>query len=152
MKLYHYTRKAFKLNKNQVYYSTNNLTYKPNGLWVSVGNSWKNWCYDEDWNKGGFKYTYEIILKPTAKILIINTLQKLDNFYNKYKIDESHCKSPKYFDINWIKLSFKYDGIIITKYFYQRRFEYHWYYGWDVASGCLWNLNNTIKKKILCKS
>lgn len=32
-----------------------------------------------------------------------------------------------------------YAGIEISPYQYECRFELTWYYGWDVASGCVWD-------------
>ena len=31
--------------------------------------------------------------------------------------------------------------MFITPYQWELRFELDWYYGWDVASGCVWNLS-----------
>jgi hypothetical protein len=45
-------------------------------------------------------------------------------------------------------LTDKYDGIEINPYQFEARYQYLWYYGWDIASGCVWNLNN-VKLKLL---
>ena len=42
--------------------------------------------------------------------------------------------------IAWEKVAAKYDGLIITPYIWQRRMELNWYYTWDCASGCIWNV------------
>jgi len=46
-------------------------------------------------------------------------------------------------NINWPAVAEKYDGIIIAPYIWQRRLsdnpDHFWYYGWDCASGCIWN-------------
>jgi hypothetical protein len=44
--------------------------------------------------------------------------------------------------IDWSKVAAKHQGIIIAPYCYARRLTYHtaWYYGWDCASGCIWDL------------
>ena len=42
----------------------------------------------------------------------------------------------------------KYDGIEINPYQFEARYQYTWYYGWDIASGCIWNLSG-VKLKLL---
>ena len=42
--------------------------------------------------------------------------------------------------INWRAVAGDYAGLIITPYQWSRRLEpYSWYYGWDCASGCIWD-------------
>jgi hypothetical protein len=43
--------------------------------------------------------------------------------------------------INWPKVAQDYSGIEICPYQWKFRLNYMWYYGWDVASGCIWNQN-----------
>ena len=41
--------------------------------------------------------------------------------------------------IDWRKVAKKYDGIEINPMIYElRMMALSWYYGWDVASGCIW--------------
>lgn len=40
--------------------------------------------------------------------------------------------------IDWPKVAKRYGGIEITPYIYKARMTHLWYYGWDVASGCVW--------------
>ena len=51
------------------------------------------------------------------------------------------------YDIDWNRVAKKYQGIIITPYIWERRLTTTctWYYGWDVASGCIWD-NKAIKE------
>ncbi len=43
--------------------------------------------------------------------------------------------------IDWIKVAKQYAGLIIAPYQWGYRLEpgTHWYYGWDCASGCIWD-------------
>jgi hypothetical protein len=43
--------------------------------------------------------------------------------------------------IDWRRVASVYDGIIIAPYQWSRRLDggARWYYGWDCASGCIWN-------------
>lgn len=40
--------------------------------------------------------------------------------------------------IRWPLVASLYDGILIPRYLWSIRFR-NWYYGWDCASGCVWN-------------
>jgi hypothetical protein len=50
--------------------------------------------------------------------------------------------------IDWKDVSNEYDGIEINPYQNEARYQYTWYYPWDVASGCVWHLKN-LKIKLL---
>jgi hypothetical protein len=100
------------------------VNYKPNGLWYGIGTSWINWVKIS-------------MPEQTRKYLfMMGTALELDNFDRKYNIAEK---------INWKVVSQKYSGIEINPYVWSRRNELFWYYGWDVASGCIWD-KNAIKK------
>ena len=42
---------------------------------------------------------------------------------------------------DWPKIAELYDGILITPYQPAYHLEVRWYYSWDVASACVWNLD-----------
>lgn len=116
--------------------STNEM--KPRGLWVSVGSEWADWAKAEKFGVERLKEKTTVVLKKHAKILRISTAEELDNFTAKYRGDDK--KFPM---INWKKVAAKYQGIVIAPYIWSRRMTNHtmWYYGWDVASGCVWDPN-----------
>lgn len=41
--------------------------------------------------------------------------------------------------MNYGKVAEKYGGIEITPYLWEKRLNSMWYYGWDCASGCVWD-------------
>ena len=41
--------------------------------------------------------------------------------------------------IDYKRVGAAYAGIEISPYLYERRYDSMHYYGWDVASGCIWN-------------
>lgn len=47
------------------------------------------------------------------------------------------------YELDWLKVKQKYQGIIIAPYQWKCRMaqETKWYYGWDCASGCIWDLD-----------
>lgn len=131
---------------------------KPRGLWVSVEGEydWLEWCMNEEFNLGGFKYVYEVKLKETANILYLRSAEDIDSFTDKYitlggppgfveKLIEAGIPPMESAaaKIDWNKVIKEYDGIVITPYCWERRMARHttWYYGWDCASGCIWNIN-----------
>ena len=109
---------------------------KPKGLWYGIGYSWINWVKTEMPEWMGM-YIYKIELNP-ATILRISTVEMLDEF-NKTYAEESRSFPGFYLD--WNLVTTKYSGIEISPYQWSRRMKYMWYYGWDVASGCIWNHN-----------
>lgn len=113
---------------------------KPNGLWVSVesaDDAWSKWCEAEDWGLGSHEFTIE----PTtdANILYLRTAADIQAFTTQFSIKLEGCKFAMFID--WIAVANKYDGIIITPYQWSMRMnsDASWYYGWDCASGCIWN-------------
>jgi hypothetical protein len=114
---------------------------KPEGFWVSVNgdNDWPTWCISNEYNIGNLAVCHNIEI-DLSRILIIDTENKLEAFYNAYR-------SGGYgsFWIVWPRVAREYDGIIITPYFYKYRLLYEWYYTWDCASGCLWNAKDVVK-------
>jgi hypothetical protein len=70
------------------------------------------------------------------KILKITNSEELLAFNKNYGV-----KTQFYNVIDWVKVASEYGGIEISPYNYKLRMEREvfWYYGWDVASGCIWN-------------
>ncbi len=136
---------------------------KPNGLWVSdeEDHGWRTWCNDNDYGhgEGAFDHAYEVKLAPNANILYIKNALELLKFTHEYK-----AKSPMngtragvvreyeiVYDIDWPRVMEKYQGIIITPYIWELRLEMltSWYYGWDCASGCIWDAEAVERIKLL---
>jgi hypothetical protein len=116
--------------------------WKPKGIWISDESAnlgWKEWCTREEYNLEGLSYAHEIVLSSLAKILYIKSAKELDEFFNKYKC-EIYPQTSIY-GIKWSDVASEYDGIIITPYLWERRLDpaTSFYYGWDCASGCIWN-------------
>lgn len=121
-------------------------SYKPSGLWYALGEEWINWCKSEmpEW-MGEYIYKLDIDM---SKVLHIKNSSQLKIFTNEYKNEKSYHEYGSDCKINWKKVSENYNGIEISPYLYDMRMKYMWYYGWDVASGCIWNENviKTIKR------
>lgn len=125
------------INFNGPVKQDNSRMGKPNGLWYGVGTSWIDWVKSSvpGWIQ---KHVFEIT-PEYSNILKIQNFDELVEFSNEYSYRLQDDISFKVID--WIKVAEKYDGIEITNYMYKTRmnFDYFWYWGWDVASGCIWN-------------
>lgn len=111
---------------------------KPNGLWVSVDDSWKEWCEGADFQLDHLVCETKITLNKTAKILHLSNSFDLDELTRQYGQQTEWCSTY----IKWREIALIYDGIIIAPYCWGSRLygqASSWYYGWDCASGCIWN-------------
>jgi len=114
---------------------------KPLGLWVSCAdfeNNWKDWCESENFRLDDLVYENEIILSPDARILTLSGPAGLDAFTAQYG-ETAYLLGFSETIIAWERVAEDYQGIIIAPYVYERRMELNWYYGWDCASGCIWD-------------
>ena len=148
LKLVHYTSNLLLLQDLQIRKQKESLNMKPRGLWVSVENKgsygWKQWCLSEEFRVEELIMPHLVTLASNANILHISSIEELDEFNNEYKqylIPNLGMAHPK-----WNQVAEKYQGIIISPYLWERRFdsEMLWYYAWDCASGCIWD-NTAIK-------
>ena len=105
---------------------------KPNGFWYGFGKEWIDWTKTEMPEWVG-KYIYEV--KIPNNVLKITSYKELLQFNEEFKTEQIM--------IDWKKVASKYDGIEIVPYQPKARMNLLWYYGWDIASGCIWNLGNT---------
>ena len=88
--------------------------YKPIGFWYGFGNEWIDWTETAGPDYKG-EYIYEVDI-------------------NGYRIYSRICVEKTN--------NLKYDGIEINPYIGKAHLDNKtlWYYSWDVASGCIWNL------------
>jgi len=112
-----------------------NKTHKPAGLWYTINEEWLEWCKIEmpGWIN---KYQFELDI-DLSKILMIKNTIDLKLFNKKY--------TNSALGIEWNKVAEKYDGIEIQNYSYlMNHVKYDsiplWVWGWDISSGCIWNL------------
>lgn len=116
--------------------------YKPRGLWYSIDDEWKEWCQNQmpQWiNPNWFSLDLDM-----GGILVIQSVSDLLRFEKRYKIVEPYPK------INWESVKKDYLGVEIQNYYCLKTFsdfspgklrDYMWLYGWDINSGCIWDLS-----------
>jgi len=160
MRLVHYGKEPVTFNPHYKYRSGDRDHYfKPHGLWISDADSygWKEWCTAEEFALEHLEYEHLIELDPDNNVLFIRNVEELDKFHEQYCVDIlAHVTDPRLGHrkdwINWTWVYPLYQGIIITPYLWERRmFGYMWYYGWDCAGGCIWDLNAIRTFKLLFK-
>jgi hypothetical protein len=115
--------------------------FKPIGLWYGIDDSWVEWVKGNtpDWSGD---YLYEVKVNST-KILHMSTYEELTEFTSKFGCPISPIlPSDRHLYIDWRPIAERWDGIEISPYIWKARRDYLWYYPWDCASGCLWNVTN----------
>jgi len=128
---------------------------KPVGLWYAVGFGWLDFtthAHTSFYQYGDAIHAFEISLDG-LNILKITNYDELVEFEKKYALPTNREQMilGDGWDINWVAVSETYDGIEIAPYIYKARLGHKWYYGWDVASGCIWNTSGLKYRKILHK-
>jgi len=128
-----------------------NTTFrKPEGFWVSVAgeDDWPSWCRGEDCFLDSLTAAHRVTLKPSAAVVFLKSAFELDAFTGAYAVQTDwerrwswRVTDSRKWPIDWREVVKDCDGLIITPYQWDRRAELDWYYGWDCASGCIWNLD-----------
>ncbi|HKT90139.1 MAG TPA: hypothetical protein VJQ59_16960 [Candidatus Sulfotelmatobacter sp.] len=117
---------------------------KPEGFWISVDGEedWKEWCQSNNLRTEDLKHAYAVELDGESNILWLKKPTDVDEFEKRYCSEPSTDGfiSPL---INWPEVASQYDGIVISPYYWERRWGRGsiWYYSLDCASGCIWNLD-----------
>ena len=117
---------------------------KPQGLWYGCGDAWIAWLRTEqpDWLEES-SYLYEV--KTDGKIYKVSN----DADFEELEFDYGFGGRYGNQSIDWELMQKEgYGGIEICPYNWQRRTDSDWYYGWDVASGCIWD-SSSIQDVIL---
>jgi hypothetical protein len=119
---------------------------KPNGFWVSVKgeDDWPEWCNAEEFGLDRLGICHRVHLVAGANILHVEGADQLVEFDGRYGVIERLSPSSTYEKrlIDWVAVARDYDGIVIAPYVWEHRLDGRisdWYYGWDCASGVIWN-------------
>jgi hypothetical protein len=144
MRLSHWSRSST-LAPHSVDQSPEGRGDKPRGLWVSVDgeDDWPSWCHREGFAEDRLVHRFRVTLADDADILHLDCDWDIHQFTRDYGVAladitgrfglrDSHW-------IDWPRIAQKWQGIIIAPYCWGSRLEIGWYYGWDCASGCIWD-------------
>ncbi len=131
---------------------TQGVDTKPRGLWYALDNDWLRWLRAEqmDWVQPN-DFLLEI---DKSRMIVLNTYEDYIQFTHKYI--KPLCDGI-YICIDWIKVAEDYAGIEMPSYDRVRRTTYSfnpdnsldWIRGWDVKSGCIWDLSIISKSEII---
>lgn len=144
MEFRHYSRHGdpFILDRSHVYDEEHTGSGKPMGLWLSVlgENDWYEWSTLEGYGTESLEHAYRVVLRPEARIYVVTALDgllALDRLLPpRFDYGESLFR-------DWSGIREHWDGVVIAPYQWRVRLNFNlmWYYGWDCASGCIWNLD-----------
>lgn len=158
MKLEVFTAEPLVFERDRVYEGGMKHNMKPHGFWVSVKgeDDWPHWAEGEQFHwPEAFNHRYEVTLAEGHNVLVIENRQQFLDFHEEFKVSyytpeqlkaeprdyRKYLAAKQYID--WDRVKSKYDGIIIAPYQWEFRLndKTFWFYGWDCASGCIWNLD-----------
>lgn len=150
--LVHYADVPMTFDRSRVYEQHEPFGHlKPVGFWVSVPgeDDWPSWCRQEEFCLDGLTCAHRVRLRREANILQIDTPQGIDTLHATYAVETDFDRKMgyrwdydrrQYWALDWRKVTADYDGLIIAPYQWTRRLNGpSWYYGFDCASGCIWN-------------
>lgn len=150
MILHHFSSADFVFDPSKTYdqltFEQSSIYSKPQGFWVSVDgeDSWDTWCLANNFGHESTEVSNLVTLKADANIIILYTKDEIRNFAKRFMTVYSETFYLRQ-GIFWAAVTKEYSGIIIPNYLYwecQDELDiFNWYYGWDVASGCIWDLN-----------
>lgn len=108
------------------------IAYKPRGFWFACGSDWIDWVRRQEIDRFDGDYIYRISV-DRSRIAHLLTEGDVRRFHRHFATITSDGAL-----IDWRRVAFDYDGILICPYQPSLRNKLEWYGGWDVASGCLW--------------
>jgi hypothetical protein len=148
---FHYTTEATKaLDLNRAYTQTavNLALHAPNGLWLSIAGThdWKHYCLKKNRNLENLKSEFQIILKPTAQILILHSIPALELFLKEYAyypegIDRQGDNYTLNQSIDWERILNTYQGLAIPIIIPELDNLGLFNKAWPCTSACIWDIH-----------
>ena len=119
-------------------YSLQNIA-RPEGVWLSIEDSWLEWCRAHRTWKNKLNYWYTILIDADASILRIDSERELVAFTKEY----GKTKLSDYLWPDWARVCSEFQGIIITlpcePHLWRDDPVTRWYVPWSCPSGCVWD-------------
>lgn len=130
-------------------------------MWYQVGSGWEDWAKGNDFYSDlpGMRRTV-MAVDPT-RLLQIHTKDECADLQRRYRVDYLPCMEPLRtnlaalgYGLNWPALMDEYDGLELTGFEYEWGLDFagygktpssRWCYGWDCASGVLWNAHTAAR-------
>jgi hypothetical protein len=129
------------LDRTRTYPPRPHAAFKPHGLWLSVeddpDDTWWAWCVTNEFHLTGLAHRTEVVLVPDDTVLHLATVAEIRRFSQEFRA--AHPITP--LDaIDWPRVQAQYAGLLIAPYQWSARLDLLWYYGWDCASACIWDM------------
>lgn len=146
----HYTGEvveALDLNRTYDHTERDFELHKPNGLWLSITGvkDWYHYCHKKKYRLENLKTEFQIILKPTAKILFLNNNADYENFAINYSSIAE--KRRRVIVIHWDEIINEYQGLALPHLNPDYFSMVYWQHSWCCTSACIWDLQ-AIKKVV----
>jgi len=140
LRLIHYSKTPLLKAQSRKHSDERCGAYKTPGLWFSVEgeDDWIAWCKGERFALESFVCATEIVLKPDHNVHQLKNAAEIDRFTREF----TPLNAPEWdHSLDWPAVRKRWRGLIIAPYCWARRLERHtsWYYGWDCASGVIWD-------------
>lgn len=135
----HVVSTEFYLNREADYaQSEQYLCAKPEGFWLSIDDDWRRYCEVDQygWPNLNAPVCFDV---DESKILVISCIEEIDAFHEQFAAERYSKLAP-----DWAAVAKEYSGIAIAPYLWERRMDgpvSDWYYTWDAASACIWDLS-----------
>jgi hypothetical protein len=113
---------------------------KPTGFWLSVNDDWRRYCEADEVSDCEGVPVVEFAL-DLERVLVLDCAADLDEFHGSYVVPQEQSHGTL---IDWGPLTEHFTGIMIAPYIWSRRLDgpaSSWYYPWDCASACIWDLS-----------
>lgn len=121
------------------YGKTRRDQFKPFGFWYSIGDAWDEWCKTEMPKiRGTVRYAVDV---SKANLLVLSEPAQVVEFNATF--GEELYPGSSIQKIDWGRVAQQWDGIEVNPYHWDLRLQTDmmiWYYGWDVPSGCVWDV------------
>ncbi len=148
MILSHFSEKKVIFDSSFEYPENHTFSYKPFGLWLSDESessvcSWTEWCLSNNFRPENLSVKQDFSVDLT-EVLHLKNHKEIYCFTSEYQLNNLFSEEMmRYgcYHIDWKKLRHNFKGILITPYCFKSRDDFFWYYGWDCASGCFWDLS-----------
>ena len=136
----HYAAAPGTLDRSRVYAQTGR-SGKPRGLWIDCDGDWRRWCEDEQWGLDKLAVVHRVEF-AAERILWLPDEASVATFHDQYSEPLDGVPNDRVRSINWTKVASQYAGVACIPYHHDMwRFDIMWYYGWDCASLCVWDLS-----------
>lgn len=120
------------------------ITNKPIGLWYSIegnGDGWSDWCRAENFRDTSTQINHTLDV-DLSQMCVLSNADDIRAFTKRYTARDPRIPLDA---IDWTTVATQYAGIEISPYcnpyYWKLRLTMFWYYSWDCASGCVWDIN-----------